>query len=68
MKVFARLEITPDDLGDDEPLMVERIISSDVDVALWLRRQIDKTEQEHGTSWEADLHLEPLDRVEGDED
>jgi hypothetical protein len=65
MRVFAKLEVVPDHAPDDEPSVVERIVNSEVDVALWLRQRLSEVEQEHGSAWEADLHLEPLDGAEG---
>lgn len=60
MKLFARLEVSLDGHEDDEQPTVERIISDDVDLALWLRQQVETLDREHGAAWEAELHLEPL--------
>lgn len=62
MKLFARLEVSYDnsDAEDD----IERLVSDDVDLALWLRGIVDALEREHGSSWEAELHIEPLSERE----
>ena len=62
MRLFARIEFLADDAPDDEPMEVERIVDDSVDVALWLRAQVQKYADEHGTAWEADLHIEPITR------
>lgn len=61
MRLFARVEVVLDDARDsDEQPNIERLVSDGVDLALWLRGIVDTLDQEHGSAWEADLHLEPL--------
>lgn len=59
MRVFCRVELALDDVSADQDAY-ERIVSDDVDVALFIRDCIQSFEQNHGTAWEADIHLEPL--------
>lgn len=65
MRLFARLEVSLDGVEDADQPTVERLISDDVDLALWLRQQVEGLDHEHGAAWEAELHLEPL--TNGDE-
>jgi hypothetical protein len=62
MKLFARLEVSYDNSEREDD--IERLVSGDVDLALWLRGIVETLEREHGSSWEAELHLEPLTESE----
>jgi hypothetical protein len=64
MRLFARIEWVGDDTPDEEPGVVERLVASDVDVALWLREHVSKAAEQHDGRFELDLHIEPVDREE----
>ena len=59
MRIFCRIEVSQDD-GDADPRPFERIVSDDVDVALFIRDTIQVCEREYGAAWECDLHIEPI--------
>lgn len=67
MRFFARIEVEPDDLAeDDEYPAVHRIVTSDVDVALAVKDAISDALVKHGVEWEATVTIEPLTPVEED--
>lgn len=64
MKLYARLEVYLDDESEGEAPAIERIVNNDLDLAIWLRDRVTQLHDEHGTAWEAEVHLEPLTEKE----
>jgi hypothetical protein len=67
MRFFARIEVEPDDLPEDEDYPeVQRVADNDLDIALVVRSAISRAVDEHGHAWEATITIEPLTPAEGE--